>query len=72
MNIIENCWAYLKQRVKGRAEKFANNEAGRLEYEKLIREEWHSVPDELIYNLYSSLPDRMQNVIDCQGNLGKY
>jgi len=32
--------------------KFASNEASRLEYEKLIREEWHSVPDELIYRAW--------------------
>jgi len=62
INPIENVWALLKDRVAAR-------EPGNLDQlEQYIREEWAKLTRSLAEHLVDSMPDRMQALIDADGD----
>ena len=61
INIIENVWSLLKKRVFQRHPK---------NIEKLwafCQEEFERIPLEYIQNLYNSIPDRLNKIVQCNG-----
>lgn len=71
MNIIENLWAILKRRIKEQIFEFGQPSA-REDFFNLIENCWHSIPLEIIENLYLSLPKRMRLIVENDGNLTRY
>lgn len=71
MNIIENLWGILKHLVKKHMINYG--QVRRTERLKdLIEEKWQQIPSETIINTYKSLPKRMRQIVEAQGNLIKY
>jgi len=66
LNPIENLWSILDQRCKNR--KPANEE----ELFDRLKEEWESLPIDMLQNLAESMPRRLQAVIDAKGFATKY
>jgi len=65
INIIENLWAYLKNKLKA-----SYSNTGELEED--IVNIWENIPSDLIENLYDSIPERIQAVIDSEGGPTMY
>ena len=61
INIIKNVWSLLKKRVFQRHSK--NIEA----LWAFCQEEFERIPLEYIQNLYSSIPNRLNKIVQCNG-----
>lgn len=71
MNIIENLWGIMKNRV--RDHQFINGQVREKEqFMDLIELYWKSIEPEIIRNLYESLPRRMVGIVSANGELIKY
>ena len=71
MNLIENAWGLLKQKV--RDDCFRNGQTRRrVDFEKLIDEYWKSLTLDYVKSLYDSYPRRMDEIVKVRGNLTKY
>ena len=66
MNIIENVWNEIKFKIRG--ETFDNKE----QLWKRLKKEWKSISEELIFNLYESIPDRIAALRLAEGHHTKY
>jgi len=62
LNIIENIWAILKNKVRRRAARSLE------ELRTIVEEEFHQIPDSVITNLYLSIPKRISEVIRRRGS----
>jgi len=60
-NIIENLWSMLKAKVQKRCPKSQN------ELLEPIEQEFHSIYDSIIIDLYNSIPRRLQAILDAKG-----
>lgn len=66
LNIIENVWAYVQEKVDARGcETFD-------QFKQAVINEIQAVPKEYIAKLYQSLPKRMANVMENNGGKTKY
>jgi len=63
LNIIEDIWAYIKQRLDG----YRKNPTSLEELWERVQDIWTTIPIEVIHNLYASLPRRMQMVYKNRG-----
>ena len=71
MNIIENCFAYLKNLTRRNC--FDSGQTiGRRNFVHLIESIWADMPTEMIDNLYKSLPTRMDAIVRAEGYSTKY
>lgn len=71
MNIIENLWGIMKNRV--REHQFNNGQIRNKEQlMDLIKLYWKNIEPEIIENLYESLPKRMVGIVSANGELIKY
>ena len=59
INIIENVWSLLKKRV------FQRHPKNIEELWAFCQEEFERIPVEYIQNLYSSIPDRLNKIVQC-------
>ena len=66
LNIIENLWSILKSKVDKRSPKSTS------ELWKSIEEEFYLIPDSVIINLYDSIPQRLQAVLNGNCTHTKY
>lgn len=71
MNIIENLWALLKRRVRQYIFDFGPQRELD-EFRNLITETWCNIEQDIIDNLYDSLPNRMHKIIAAEGQLSRY
>lgn len=71
MNITENVWAMLKQKVRKDCFEFGRT-GGRRDFESLVERKWEEIPIEVIENLYKSLPNRMKQILESEGTISKY
>lgn len=71
INIIENLWKILKERVRKRM--FVEGQVrNRDDYLELVACTWSGIELEIVNNLYESLPKRMSDIIKSGGQLIKY
>lgn len=71
MNLIENLWAYLRQKVKEQC--FLNGQTRkRKDFIREVRNVWNSIPNSIIDNLYQSLPRRMEAIVRAEGYPTRY
>lgn len=71
MNIIENLWAYLKQ--KARSHCFDHGRTHRrADFIELVRQIWSDIPQSVIEHLYSSLQNRMRCILTAEGLPTRY
>jgi hypothetical protein len=68
MNIIENLWAYLDDRIRAHPNKLSNS----TELWKVLQEEWKNISPEYVKKLYESLPRRVKEVCNTKGGNTKY
>lgn len=68
MNPIENLWGFIKKRLAN----YAEPPVGVNQLWERVKEEWNSIPQEIIDNLYSSMPRRMQELQKNKGLWTKY
>ena len=66
LNPIENLWGVLKNEVSKR--QFSN----KAELWSFVKEEWQKIPIETCRKLISSMPNRMQKVIENKGGHSGY
>lgn len=66
MNIIENIWGKIKFEIRGEA--FEDKD----QLWRRVKKEWDSISDELILNLYQSMPDRILALKEAGGKHTKY
>lgn len=66
LNIIENVWGILANRVQHRRPRTVKG------LKRVIEDEWQKLCDQTIKNLYDSWSDRMKAVIESQGGNIKY
>lgn len=66
LNIIEHMWAFLKNKVAER------RPINLQELKTVVLDEYHKIPREFIDRLYSSLSNRIQEVIRNRGGCTKY
>lgn len=66
LNIIENLWSILKDRISRRLPRTAD------ELWTITFEEWMNIDSDLIIRLYESIPKRLQLVIKAKGHGIKY
>lgn len=62
LNIIENCWSYMKSIIERRRPQSLQ------QLKQFIEETWNSLPGDYIVNLYASLPTRLQKCIESNGD----
>jgi len=67
LNPIENLWALIKRDI-------ANLPVAKSveELEKQVKDEWWSIPQEIIQGLIDSMPERVEAVIKAKGGPTKY
>ena len=65
LNIIEDCWRYLKRRLKEHYEEESD-------LKKDIIRIWSEIPSEFISKLYRSIPRRLASVMKAKGLPSKY
>lgn len=65
INIIENLWGIIKQRLRCQSVSWTN-------LEEKVLEVWNSLESEIIVKLYLSMEDRLRRVIKAKGALTKY
>lgn len=66
LNVIENCWAMVKQKLKG--ERFRNKN----ELWEAAKEAWNAISSEKLISLVDSMPKRIHAVICARGGHTKY
>lgn len=66
LSIIENVWAFLKDKVGKRKAKNCD------ELWQIIQDEWNKIPSSYIENLYESIPRRLKMIQRNKGQYGKY
>ena len=66
INIIENVWSLLKKRV------FQRHPKNIEELWAFCQEEFERIPLEYIQNLYNSIPDRLNKIVQCNGKNIKF
>ena len=66
INIIENVWSLLKKRV------FQRHPKNIEELWAFCQEEFEGIPLEYIQNLYNSIPDRLNKIVQCNGKNIKF
>ena len=66
INIIENVWSMLKKRV------FQRHPKNIEELGAFCHEEFERRPLEYIQNLHSSIPDRLNKIVQCNGKNIKF
>ena len=66
LNPIENLWKYVKDKLK--KERITTTEA----FKEKIKELWINIPYSIIYNLISSMPKRIDEVIENNGDYINY
>lgn len=66
LNPIEHVWAYVKNKLKLEIIKNIT------ELENNIKKIWNDIPYEIIYNLFSSMPSRIDEVISNNGGYTTY
>ena len=68
LNPIEKLWSILESGLR----KHKPGPSNIQELEKIVIEEWKSIPKEIYQNLISSMPSRIQAVISANGDHTKY
>ena len=68
LNIIENIWLYMKRELQ----KSAVDIATKNDLLREIQSVWRNIELDYIRNLYQSISDRLNNVIEMKGHLTKY
>ena len=68
LNIIENIWLYMKRELQKSAVDITTKNDLLLE----IQSVWRNIELDYIRNLYQSIPDRLNHVIEMKGHLTKY
>jgi len=68
LNLIENVWSYTKKELDRQSE--AAEDLDRL-WER-VEAIWRGIPPEYLHNLYESMPDRLEMVIQNKGRNTKY
>ena len=68
LNIIENMWSELSRRVYSNGRQFSTIK----ELKSILIEEWESIPEEYIRNLFNSMDNRLFEVIERNGNKNHY
>lgn len=71
VNIIENCWAILKRKVRKHCFKHGQT-TNQEEFQELAQRKWKSISSVIMSNLYTSLPVRMREILSVEGNLARY
>ena len=66
INIIENVWSLLKKRV------FQRHPENIEELWAFCQEEFERIPLEYIQNSYTSIPDRLNKIVQCNGKNIKF
>ena len=69
LNIIENIWLYRKRELQKSAVDITITKNDLL---REIQSVWRNIELDYIRNLYQSIPDRLNNVIEMKGHLTKY
>ena len=68
LNIIENIWLYMKRELQ----KSAVDITTKNDLLREIQSVWRNIELDYIRNLYQSIPDSLNNVIEMKGHLTKY
>ena len=68
LNIIENIWLYMKRELQ----KSAVDITTKNDLLREIQSVWRNIELDYIRDLYQSIPDRLNNVIEMKGHLTKY
>jgi hypothetical protein len=68
MNIIENLWAHLDNRIRAHPRKPSNP----MELWNILQEEWKNISPEYVRRLYESLPRRVEEVHNAKGGNTRY
>ena len=68
LNPIEELWSIVESGLR----KHKPGPSNIRELEKMVIEEWESIPEELYRSLISSMPSRIQAVISANGGHTKY
>ena len=68
LNIIQNIWLYMKRELQ----KSAINIATKNDLLREIQRVWWNIELDYIRNVYQSIPDRLDNVINMRAHLTKY
>ena len=68
LNIIQNIWLYMKRELQ----KSAVNIATKNDLLREIQSVWWNIELDYIRNVYQSIPDRLDNVINMRAHLTKY
>lgn len=66
LNIIEDIWGYIKYHLRGKTFYELDELWNEVSYY------WNHIPQDLINELYHSMPDRIQAVIEARGKTTKY
>ena len=61
LNIIENMWSILKEKVSKVFPKTAD------ELWNVVQKEWYGIDDNVINNLYKSIPERINAILKNKG-----
>ena len=69
LNIIENIWLYRKRELQKSAVDITITKNDLL---REIQSVWRNIELDYIRDLYQSIPDRLNNVIEMKGHLTKY
>ena len=68
LNIIEPLWSVLERRVRSHYPPPSSLK----ELEHVLEEEWYNIPHTTIQELYTSIPRRIQAVLDAKGGPTPY
>ena len=68
MNIMENLWAYLDDRVRAHPSNLSNS----TKLWNVLQEEWKKISPEYVKKLYESIPRRVEEVCNAKGGNTKY
>lgn len=66
LNLIENLWSILDRKVHARRARTLQG------LKKVIKDEWKKLSLETIQNLYDSYPNRLQQIIERNGDMSDY
>ena len=74
LNPIENLWSILKRRVEKHVNKLlAKKKSITIDiFLDIIQKEWEGIEDEIFINLIRSMPSRLKQVIEGDGNKISY
>ena len=68
LNIIENIWLYMKRELQ----KSAVDITTKNDLLREIQSVWRNIELDYMRNLYQTIPDRLNDVIEMKGHLTKY